>query len=235
MDFFEGIIDGLYRTFIVDDRYQIFLKGFSNTLIITLCSVIIGVIIGTAVAICKTYHSQTGRLKFLDRILSLYLTVFRGTPIMVQLLIWAFVVFASVKNELPVAIFAFGINSGAYVAETVRAGILAVDKGQTEAGRSLGLTSGATMRFIVLPQAFKNILPALSNEVIALLKETSIVGYIAIIDLTKAADLVRARTFDAFLPLFSVAMIYLVLVILLTFGQRCLERRLGAGDKGKKS
>jgi len=235
MFFFEEIIDGIYRTFIVDDRYQMFLKGITNTLIITICAVIIGVIIGTAVAICKTYHAQTGKLKFLDKILSLYLTVFRGTPIMVQLLIWAFVVFASVKNELPVAIFAFGINSGAYVAETVRAGILAVDKGQTEAGRSLGLTSGATMRFIVLPQAFKNILPALSNEVIALLKETSIVGYIAIIDLTKAADLVRARTFDAFLPLFSVAMIYLALVILLTFGQRCLERRLGSDDKGKKS
>lgn len=235
MGFIQSIVDAINRTFIVDNRYQLFLQGLENTLIITVFAAIIGILLGTFVAICKVYHHQTGRLTILDKIMSLYLTLFRGTPIVVQLLIWAFVVFVSVDNEAPVAVFAFGINSGAYVAEIVRAGIMAVDEGQTEAGRSLGLGAGATMRYIVLPQAFKNILPALSNEVIALLKETSVVGYIAVTDLTKAADLVRARTFDAFLPLLFVALIYLLLVILLTLLQRWLERRLQFSDRRKKS
>ena len=230
MDFWGSIVDAINRTFIVDNRYQIFLKGFQTTLVVTISAAIIGIVLGTLVAIGKVYHMQSGKLKVVDKILSLYLTIFRGTPIVVQLLVWAFVVFAAVDNEIPVAIFAFGINSGAYVAEIVRAGILAVDKGQTEAGRSLGLSSGATMRYIVLPQALRHIIPALSNELIALLKETSVLGYIAVTDLTKAADLVRARTFDALFPLLFVALVYLLLVVLLTLVQRRLERRMQQSD-----
>ena len=245
--------DAIERTFIVDNRYQIFLEGIRNTLVITLGALLVGVAIGVAVAISKVYYYQVGpfgvtgslklffrerRIEFLGRILlrfwdgflNFYLTVFRGTPVLVQLMIWAFVVFAT-ANEILVAIIGFGVNSGAYVAEIVRAGIMAVDRGQTEAGRSLGLSAASTMRLIVLPQAFKNVLPALSNELIALLKETSIVGYIAVVDITKAATLVRARTFDAFVPLLFVAAFYLLMVMILTFFQKKLERALQASDR----
>ncbi len=252
-NFYQTFLSALQSTFIVDNRWKIFLTGLQNTLIITLGALCLGVFIGIVVAVCKVYYYQmgspgffeslkflvkTGRmqylgqltLKALDSFLNLYLTVFRGTPVVVQIMIWAFVVFSS-TNEILVAIIGFGINSGAYVSEIVRAGIMAVDKGQTEAGRSLGLSAWTTMRLIVLPQAFKNVLPALSNEVIALLKETSIVGYVAVVDITKAASLVRARTFDAFVPLFFVAGFYLIMVIILTFFQRRLEKALQASDR----
>ena len=250
LDSFKAAVNS---TFIVDARYMIFLEGIKNTLTITFGALLLGVVIGVVVAVSKVYYYQTGPyrfgeslgqlcrtgrpqflgqmlLKLLDMFLNFYLTVIRGTPVVVQLMIWAFVVLSS-YNEILVAIIGFGINSGAYVSEIVRAGIMAVDKGQTEAGRSLGLSAASTMRLIILPQAFKNVLPALSNEVIALIKETSIVGYVAVTDLTKAAALVRARTFDAFVPLLFVAAAYLFMVIVLTFFQRRLERNLQASDR----
>ncbi len=171
------------------------------------------------------------RIFFLTRFADIYVTVIRGTPVLVQLLIIYFVIFASVNIEKTlVAALAFGINSGAYVAEIVRAGVLAVDQGQMEAGRSLGLTYGITMRKIILPQAVKNVLPAMFNELITLLKETSVAGYIAVIDLTRAGDLIRSRTFDAVLPLLAVALIYLLIVMGLTVLMNMLERRLRRSD-----
>ena len=257
MDYFTELYmfwqKAIERTFIVDNRYQIFLDGIKNTLTITVGALCVGILIGVAVAISKVYYYQVGpytimgslklffkekRIEFLGRILlrlwdgllNIYLTLFRGTPVVVQLMIWAFVVFAT-ADGIFVAIIGFGVNSGAYVAEIVRAGIMAVDKGQTEAGRSLGLSAATTMRLIVLPQAFKNVLPALSNELIALLKETSIVGYIAVVDITKAAALVRARTFDAFIPLMFVSAFYLLMVTILTFFQKKLEKTMQASDR----
>ena len=223
--------DKLYTTFIAADRWQLFLSGLGNTLKIAAVAVLIGITIGVTIAIIRVYHKNTGKLFIADKICGLYLTVIRGTPVLVQLLILYFVVFSSVRNGVPVAMLAFGINSGAYVAEIVRAGINAVDPGQSEAGRSLGLSGPTTMRHIVLPQAVKNILPALGNEFIVLLKETSIVGYIAIVDLTKAGDIVRSRTFDAFTSLISVAVMYLILVICLTALLRYFERRLARSDR----
>jgi len=245
--------EAVNSTFVVDNRYQIFLDGIKNTLIITAGALVVGVILGVLVAITRVYYLQNGPysfwkslwnflrtghieylsqalLKLINIFLGIYLTVFRGTPVVVQLMIWAFVVFSK-TNEITVAIIGFGINSGAYVAEIVRAGIMAVDKGQTEASRSLGLSAIATMRLIVLPQAFKNILPALGNEIIALVKETSIAGYIAVTDLTKAASLVRARTFDAFVPLLFVATVYLLMVMLLTVVQQQIEKAMRTGDR----
>lgn len=249
----DETVYAIKRTFIVDDRWMTFTEGLANTLLITFGALFIGLLIGMLVAIARVYCYQTGPhkfwsslgkyfktfqffylqdafLKLLDSFLNCYLTIFRGTPVVVQLMIWAFVVF-STTNEIIVAIIGFGINSGAYVAEIMRAGIMAVDKGQTEAGRSLGLSAWATMRHIVLPQAFKNVQPALFNELIALVKETSIVGYIAVVDLTKAAALVRARTFDAFVPLLFVAAVYLLLVMLITLVQKSVEKRMLASDR----
>lgn len=231
MGFIDTLVDKFQTTFLVNDRWTMFLDGFKVTIIMAVFATLLGIVIGTVVAIAKVYSFQTGKLKVIDKILSVYLTVFRGTPIVVQLMIWYFVILTSVENGVVVAIIAFGINSGAYVAEIVRAGILAIDKGQTEAGRSLGLSSGQTMKSIVLPQAFKNILPALGNELIALLKETSVVGYIAVVDLTKVGDLVRSKTMDAVFPLLAVALIYLLLVIGLTAIQKRIERRLRQGDR----
>lgn len=231
MNIFESLKDGLYTTFIVDDRYKLFLEGFVNTIIIAIFATILGSIIGIIVAIAKVYCSSNKKLKIFDILLSIYLTVIRGTPIVIQLLIVYFIVLANVENALIVAIFAFGLNSGAYVAEIVRAGIQSVDKGQMEAGRSLGFTRYHSMVYIIMPQAIKNILPALCNEFITLLKETSVAGYIAIMDLTKVGDIVRAQTFDAYFPLLSVAAIYLVLVLLLTSLVRVFERRLSKNDK----
>ena len=231
MNIFEKLGNAITSTFITADRWEMFVTGLGNTLKIALVATAIGVLIGVTIAIIRVYHKETGRLKILDKICGLYLTVIRGTPVLVQLLIMYYVIFSNVRNGIPVAMLAFGINSGAYVAEIVRAGINAVDKGQTEAGRSLGLNGAATMRSIILPQAIKNILPALGNEFIVLLKETSIVGYIAIMDITKAGDIVRSRTYDAFTSLISVALIYLILVIGLQAILKYVERRLGKSDR----
>ena len=221
----------LYRNIIQNDRWMLYLEGFRNTLVITLGAAVIGILLGALVAICKVYARHNRRLRLLDLLCDLYLTVIRGTPVMVQLLIFAFVIFASapMSMNIVVAILAFGINSGAYVAEIVRAGILAVGPGQTEAGRSLGLTNNMTMRYIVLPQAIKNILPALANEAIVLLKETAVVGYIAIGDITYMATMIRSRTFEA-VPLLFTAVVYLAVVLLMTWGLRKLERRLAKSD-----
>ncbi len=202
-----------------------------KTLIITILAALLGVVIGLILAMIRVLAHNGRRIFFLTRFADIYVTVIRGTPVLVQLLIIYFVIFASVNIEKTlVAALAFGINSGAYVAEIVRAGVLAVDQGQMEAGRSLGLTYGITMRKIILPQAVKNVLPAMFNELITLLKETSVAGYIAVIDLTRAGDLIRSRTFDAVLPLLAVALIYLLIVMGLTVLMNMLERRLRRSD-----
>lgn len=224
-------VSNFSKTFIEKNRYEMFLNGLGTTLMIAVVAAIIGITIGVLVAIAKVYSYQTGKLKILDKLLNVYLAVFRGTPVVVQLMIMYYLVFTNISNGIYVAMLGFGINSGAYVAEIVRSGILSIDKGQNEAGRSLGLSAGTTMRYIVLPQAIKNILPALFNEFITLLKETSVAGYITVVDLTKAGDLIRSRTMEPFFSLIAVALIYFILVVGLTFIQRKIEGRLRKSDR----
>ncbi len=211
----DDLVKNFNKTFIEKDRYLTFLEGLGNTLLIAFFATILGIAIGLIIAIVKVYHAQSGHWKIANGLCSVYTAIIRGTPIVIQLMIMYYLVFASAPSEMaiPVAILSFGINSGAYVSEIVRGGILAVDRGQTEAGRSLGLTQWQTMKSIVLPQAIKSILPALGNEFITLLKETSVAGYIAIVDLTRAGDIVRSRTLDAFFSLISVALVYFILVM----------------------
>ena len=217
--------------FITDNRWKYLWNGLGVTLKITLGAVVIGIILGFLVAAIRSTHDKTGKLKVLNVICQIYLTVIRGTPVVVQLLITYFVILAPLGvNEIIVAICAFGINSGAYVAEIVRAGIMSIDNGQFEAGRSLGFNYAQTMWYIILPQAFKNILPALCNEFIVLLKETSVSGYVALQDLTKGGDIIRGRTFDAFMPLIAVALIHLVIVMILTKLVSILERKLRSSE-----
>ena len=225
--FWGKIKESVELNFIKDNRYQYLLDGFINTIIITLCSLLLGIGIGFSVAVIRSTRDMTGKLKIADFFCKIYLTVIRGTPVVVQLLIIYFVIFGAVDvDKMFVAIVAFGINSGAYVAEIVRSGIMSIDKGQMEAGRSLGLSYSQTMNLIIIPQAFKNVLPALGNEFIVLLKETSVAGYIALQDLTKAGDIIRSQTYDAFLPLIAVAMIYLIVVVILSKLLEILEKRL---------
>lgn len=220
-----------FHNFIADDRWRYIASGLVNTIIIALFAVCIGVILGAVIAFIRTTYDKTGKLKIPNLLCRLYLTVIRGTPALIQLLIIYYVVFASVDiNKTFVASVAFGINSGAYVAEIFRSGIMSIDRGQMEAGRSLGLSYGQTMWEIVMPQAIKNILPALGNEFIVLLKETSISGYIAIQDLTKGGDIIRSRTYDAFFPLIAVAIIYLIMVIGLQSLVSKMERGLAKSD-----
>lgn len=191
----------------------------------------IGVLLGFLIAIVRTTHDKTGKLKILNAICKVYLTVIRGTPVVVQLMIIYFIIFGSVDiSKVLVAIIAFGINSGAYVAEIFRSGIMSIDNGQFEAGRSLGFNYAQTMMYIIMPQAFKNVLPTLCNEFISLLKETSVSGYIALQDLTKGGDIIRSRTYDAFMPLIAVALIYLAMVMIFTKLVSLLERRLRNSD-----
>ena len=220
------------QNFIEEDRWRYLTDGLKTTLIITFFAVIIGMVLGFLVAIIRSTSLRTKRLLIPDILCRIYLTVIRGTPVVVQLLIIYFVIFASVPiSKTFVAIIAFGINSGAYVAEIVRGGIMAVDVGQLEAGRSLGLNYRQTMVSIIMPQALKTVLPALANEAIVLLKETSVAGYIAIADITKGGDIIRSQTFSAFMPLIAVALIYLIMVVLLTRLVNLLERRLASNDK----
>ena len=200
-------------------------------MLIAALAVILGIVLGFLVAIIRSTHDKHGGLNILNFICKVYLTIWRGTPTMVQLLIMYYIILVVLDNKILVAVIAFGLNSAAYVAEIVRSGIMSVDEGQFEAGRSLGLNYTQTMRLIILPQAFKNVLPALANEFITLLKETSISGYIAIPDLTKGGDIIRSQTYDAFLPLFGVAVIYLVLVMILTAGVHKLETRLRTNER----
>lgn len=233
MQVFESLYNEFYKTLIAEGRWRFYVTGLGNTLVMTVLALLIGVLIGVLIAIVKTYHTQTGRLRVLNWVGNLYTTVIRGTPVLVQLLIFYFVIFvnAPANMKLLVASLSFGINSGAYVSEIIRAGIQSVDVGQTEAGRSLGLNQSQTMRLIVLPQAVKNILPTLFNEMIQLLKETSVAGYIAVIEITRAGDLIRSRTFG-FMPLFVSAALYLVVVLGLTKVQQKIEKRLAASDRG---
>ena len=201
------------------------------TLRVTFFAVLIGIVLGFLVAVVRSTCDKTGKLKILNAICKLYLTVIRGTPVVVQLLIIYFVIFGSMDiSKVIVAVMAFGLNSGAYVAEIFRSGIMSVDSGQFEAGRSLGFNYAQTMIYIIMPQAFKNVLPALGNEFIVLLKETSVSGYIALQDLTKGGDIIRSRTYDAFMPLIAVALIYLAMVLIFTKLVNILERRLRSSD-----
>ena len=222
----------LKENFITDNRWQYIAKGLLNTIIITVFAIIIGIVLGFLIAIIRTSHDKNGGFTILNFICRLYLTIVRGTPVMVQLLIIYFVIFASVDiSKIVVAIIAFGLNSAAYVAEVVRSGIMAVDEGQFEAGRSLGLNYKQTMMSIILPQAVKNILPALCNEFISLLKETSISGYIGLMDLTKGGDIIRSVTYEAFMPLIAVALIYLIMVMGLSKVVNLLERKLRSNER----
>ena len=225
----------IHITFAEADRYKLFLEGFRNTLIIAVCAAVIGVIIGSVAAMARVYHAQTGRLKILDAAFGGYLAIFRGTPIVVQLLIMYYIILQSVESGLVVAVITFGINSGAYVAEIIRAGILAVDIGQTEAGRSLGLPALKTLTLIVLPQAVKNILPALGNEFITLLKETSVAGYVAIRDFARAGENVRIATAEPYFSLLFMALIYFILVLGVSKLLKIAERRLAKSDRSNKS
>lgn len=228
----QSFADKFYLNFIMDDRWLYLLNGLKTTLIVTFFAVVIGILLGFLIAVCRSTCDKTGKLKILNAICQLYLTVIRGTPVVVQLLIIYFVIFGSVKiDKTFVAVLAFGLNSGAYVAEIIRGGIMSIDNGQFEAGRSLGFNYAQTMIYIVLPQVFKNVLPALANEFIVLLKETSVAGYIALEDLTKGGDLIRSRTYDAFMPLIAVALIYLALVLLFSKLVSLLERRLRNSER----
>ena len=227
----KSFAESFYQNFIEKDRYQYILDGVKNTLIMTFLAVLIGILIGFIIAVIRSTCDNTGRLKVLNALAHVYLTVIRGTPVVLQLLITYFVIFASVNvSKMLVAVIAFGINSGAYVAEIIRSGINSVDTGQFEAGRSLGFSYYQTMVYFILPQAFKNVLPALGNEFIVLLKETSVAGYIAMQDLTKGADIIRSQTYSAFMPLLMAAGIYLVLVIIFDYLVKRLERRLRNSD-----
>ena len=231
MNWFNKWLDTLYNTFIVADRYKTLIEGLEKTIIITIGALILGVIIGTIVAITKVFAEKNKKLKILDVICDIYLTVIRGTPVVVQLLIAFFIIFVNAKDGTVVAIITFGINSGAYVAEVIRSGIMAIDNGQMEAGRSLGFSNVQTMWLIILPQAFKNILPAIGNEMIALLKETSVAGYVAVIDLTKAGNQIKNTTYDQINPILLVAVTYLIIVMTLTKLLGILERRLRKNER----
>ncbi|MBR3269435.1 MAG: amino acid ABC transporter permease [Oscillospiraceae bacterium] len=227
-----SLSESIRQNFIEGDRWRYLADGLKTTLFITVFAVMLGMVLGFLVAIIRSTYLRTKKLLIPDLICRLYLTVIRGTPVVVQLLIIYFVIFGSVQiSKTLVAVIAFGVNSGAYVAEIVRGGIMSVDIGQLEAGRSLGLNYRQTMIHIVMPQAVKNVLPALCNECIVLLKETSVAGYIAINDLTRGGDIIRSITFAPFLPLLAVALIYLIVVVVLTKLVGILERRLAANDR----
>lgn len=226
----EQWLNKLHETFIATGFYKTMLDGLKNTVIITLGALLIGVVIGTVIAVTKYFAEDVPALKPFAWLCDLYITVIRGIPVVVLLLIFFFIILTSAEG-VTVAILTFGINSGAYMAELIRSGINAVDSGQMEAGRSLGMSKMQAMRKIVLPQAIRYILPAIGNELIALLKETSVAGYVAVVDLTRAGNLVRNNTYDAVNPLMVVALVYLTLVVLLTWLMRLLERRLSRNDK----
>ena len=238
---FESLKQGFIKTFIRDNRYKVFLEGFKNMMIITIVAALIGIVLGVIVSFvhslaenARDKHQDSFGAKclmVLDKICAAYVAVVRGTPLAIQLMIMTFIVMSGFPNKVLVCCIAFGINSGAYVSEVIRGGISSVDYGQTEAGRSLGLSQIGTLRLIVLPQAIKNILPALCNEAIAVLKETSIVGMVAVVDLTRAGDLVRSRTMSPYFTLISVAIVYFVLVFGLSKAVQRFERRLAKSDR----
>ena len=228
----QSLYESFVLNFIKDDRWKYLTNGLAVTLKITFFAVLLGLAIGFIIAMVRSTYENTGKLKILNAITGLYLLVIRGTPVVVQLMIIYFVIFGSVRIDKSfVAILAFGINSGAYQAEIFRSGIQSIPRGQFEAGRSLGFNYRETMTNIIMPQAFKNVIPTLANEFIVLLKETSVAGYIALEDLTKGGDIIRSRTYSAFMPLMAVALIYLLLVMLFSHGVKLLERRLKKSER----
>ena len=237
---FESLKADFELNFIQGRRWTYLVDGLGATLTITLLAGLLGIAIGVVIAMIRSTYDKTaegarktlGRRLFgvVDKICRVYLTVIRGTPVVVQLMIIYFVIFAWSNNGTMIAALAFGLNSGAYVAEIVRGGIMSIENGQFEAGRSLGFNYVQTMRFIIIPQTVKNVLPSLANEFIALLKETSVAGYVAVQDLTKAGDIIRSRTYSPFMPLIAVALIYLVLVMFFSWLVGKLERRLRNSD-----
>ena len=242
-EFIDNISKSFTKTFITDDRWLQLLKGLGITLEITLFATLIGIAVGFLIAIIRSTYEMnlSGKkcrkfgdyvLKVLNFLCNIYITVIRGTPAVIQLMIMYYVIFASSRNGIFSAILSFGLNSGAYVAEIVRSGIMSVDKGQSEASRSLGFNYIQTMWIVVIPQAVRNILPALGNEFIVLLKETSIAGYVALKDLTYVGNLIRSRTYEAFFPLIVVALIYLIIVLILSALLKRLERRLRNSEHG---
>lgn len=229
-EWFETVSGKFVMAFVEGDRWKLYLKGIGVTIEIAFFAAVLGLLIGTLVALMRLSVKRNGKKTLWSRLAGAYIDVIRGTPSVLQLLIMWFIVMKSCKNGTLVAVLSFGINSGAYVAEIVRAGILAVDKGQTEAGRSLGLTKAQTMIYIVIPQAIKNVLPPIGNEFIVLLKETAIVGYVSLTDLTRAANQITSRTLEAFMPLIGAAVIYFVIIKILTILLDILERRLRKSD-----
>lgn len=230
LEWLLGIKDKAIAAFITQDRWKLYLEGFGVTLQVAFFAAIIGIVIGTIVALMKLSRTRRGKKTIFARIADIYIDIIRGTPSVLQLLIMWFVIMATTNNGILVASISFGINSGAYVAEIIRAGILAVDKGQMEAGRALGLTNAQTMVYIIIPQAIKNVLPPLGNEFIVLLKETAIVGYVSLSDLTRVANQISSRTYEAFMPLIGSAVIYFVTIKIITILLEKLERRLRKSD-----
>ena len=229
---FEELKAQFVLNFITDDRWMLLLRGLFVTLKITFFAVILGFVLGFSVAIVRNVYENTKKLKILNFICNVYLTVIRGTPVVVQLLIIYFVIFSSIRIDKSIAaILAFGINSGAYQAEIFRSGINSIPKGQMEAGRSLGFSYAQTMVNIIMPQAIKNVLPTLGNEFIVLMKETSVAGYIALEDLTKAGDVIRSRTYSAMMPFLAVALLYLIMVMFFTYLLKLFERRLAISGR----
>mgnify|MGYP005748608685 FL=1 len=225
----EQLQSDIYQVFIEADRYKMFLDGLKVTIGVSIAAVLLGILLGMVWALMKMTEVRKGKKTIFSVVANIYIDIIRGTPTVVQLLIIYFLVFQT-QMGMVAGIVTFGINSSAYVAEIIRAGIMAVDKGQMEAGRSLGLSYTETMRYIILPQAVKNILPALGNEFIVLIKETAILGYVAIQDLTKASDFIVSRTYIMFVPLIGCALIYYVLVKILTIALNAFERRLRQSD-----
>ena len=241
MEWLEKFKQDFITCFIEKDRWKYIVEGLGNTLKIALVAVLIGVVIGTVVAIIRSTHDKNIQdmrrgaartlLKIANWICNVYLTIIRGTPVMIQIMIMFFVIFTKARDGVPVAMLTFGINSGAYVAEIIRGGIMAVDEGQTEAGRSLGFGFAKTMWYIVIPQALKSVLPALANEFIALLKETSVACYVAVNDLTKGGEIIRSATYIQAMPLIAVAVLYLAMVMFFTYLVGKLERRLRTSER----
>ena len=243
MTWLQTMKDQFQLNFVSGSKWKWLVEGLGNTLIITFFSLLLGIVIGVVIATIRSTFDKNQEvlamhkgakyyvLRALDLISRFYLTVIRGTPVVVQLLIMYFIILAKSNNSILVAVIAFGVNSGAYVAEIVRGGIMSIDNGQFEAGRSMGFNYVQTMIYIIIPQVFKSILPTLCNEFIVLFKETSVAGYVGIMDLTKAGELIRSRTYSAFMPLIAVALIYLVFVIILTKLVGKLERRLRKNER----
>ncbi len=241
-DWWKDLKDTFILNFVTDDRYMYLVSGLGITFTVTAGATVLGILIGVIIALIRSTYDKNNQdmrpgfgksvLTVLDKIARLYLTVIRGTPMVVQLMLAFFVIFVAIsKYKVLVAILAFGFNSGAYVAEIIRSGIMSIDPGQFEAGRSLGFNYAQTMIYIIIPQAFKNVLPALANEFIVLIKETSVSGYIGLQDLTKGGDIIRSRTYTAFMPLLAVAIIYLVIVMFFTRLVGILERRLRNSER----